>query len=244
MQVNESIKDLEITSSLLHQPSFFQKSITKKISYWAISAVFFATSAYTACNWAHKTKILDIAMLVNGLSVTVICALLFPSKVLQFINRKTAHWCYESLFLVTQIFLNLIPKKLKRPIGSAFNWVYGAMEGKDMLHLVNLTQSELSLSSIPPGEKDLLKMIGCTTQNIKGRNVTMLAFFATGLALSILDFSWLKDKYQNYDDFGKLGIYQDIFAMLTFIPMSIIITGHLCDRKRVLEKEYFDSILE
>ncbi|MBA3238220.1 MAG: hypothetical protein H0T62_07745 [Parachlamydiaceae bacterium] len=242
-EISNFNKDLEVTSPLLEHFSCIHHPMTKKVSLCAIAISFFGISTVIASNWAYKTKVLDAAMLVNGLSVAAICALLLPPDILKSINAKTTHWSYESLFLVTQIFINLVPKKAKGTIGSLFSWVFGGMEGKDILHIMT-THAELPLSSLAPEEKDLMKMVGFSTQNIKGRNVSMLALLITGIALSILDFVWLKAKYQEYDDFGKLGVYQDFFAILTFIPLAVLSTGYLCDRKRILEKEYYNSMLE
>lgn len=236
----------EVSSLIPEQSASLNKSTIKKVAGYTTASALFATSAVTGCLWGYNTKVLDLSMFANGISVTAICILALSSNpaLRKFLSETSANWCYEFLFFATQIFLNLIPKQDRGIAGSVFSWIYGAMESKDILNHVNLTQADLPLSCMPPKKKDLLLTLGYTTRNTQWRNGTMATLFSVGCILTILNFALFKNKYYDFDDYGKLGVYQDLIAMLTSFSASNLVTGYFCDRIRALEKEFFSSIIE
>lgn len=238
-------QEVVVSSSNSDEVGSDQATIKKIVSCMAAGTLFFG-SAVAGYLWGYNTKVLDISMFLNGISVTAICILALSSNpaLREFLSEKSASWSYECLFFATQIFLNAVPKKNRGTAGSVFSWGYGAMEGKDILNHVTHTQGKLPLTCKPPKKKDLLLTFGYTTRDVLWRNGTMGSLFTVGCVLTILNFALFRNKFYDYDDFGKLGVYQDMIAFLTSYSGANLITGYLCDKVRALEKEFHNSIVE
>lgn len=82
-------------------------------------------------------------------------------------------------------------------------------------------------------------MVGFTTRDTSGyAKIKITALLVSALGLTVLNFV-IKDRYANVDDFGKIGLYQDVIAMFSGSVLGGEILARLIDDvKGILEVKY------
>ena len=221
---------------------YCNKEFLCKVSRFAITSVVFGTTSYFGIQELLSLgdiKKISVCVIFNGVSVASAFNLFVPPDVHENVNEFITNWTYETYLAFSQVFLN-VPPLQDRPLYTLpFLWSLGSILEKDGETLLKLKPSDHSLSNVTPQEDDLLKLMGFTTRDTsRNSKIKIVAFLISAVGLTVLNFV-IKDRYENFDDFGKMGLYQDLIAMFSGTVIGgDIITRLIDDRKENMETEY------
>ena len=187
---------------------------------------------------------LTVCALVNGITISNFFHLILGRKKRSRSNAMVSAWAYETILSVSQVFLNVVPENLKKLAALPFIWSLGVFEAKDVLTLISMKQTDLSLSPAAPNNlEELIPTLGFKTRNYStAAKVWILSLVVTSVGLTIFNFI-CKDKLLTINDFGQIGIYQDLIAMFTGSVFGEILARAFDDYKERRERKYAKQLI-
>jgi hypothetical protein len=218
-----------------------------RISVYVLSSTTFAVSTYfftTESLTSRNIKILTVTALVMGGTSATFFETLLSSKNRKKINDFINAWTYEILLGCSQVYLNLAPANLSSLLLLPFIYELGAQKMKDVVALSTMEQSDLPISTEPPSQEEIIKTLGFNTRDYSKGSILWLTGLATaGIALTALNFGYLSDQYQNFGDYGKIGVYQDLIALFTGSIAGNLVSRLFVNYKEKLELRHAGQLL-
>jgi|GEM_PF-2792935 len=257
MNVDQTTTNMQLFSHLESELSYSLPIKEEKTSRFALcnaikvskiallianSALFVSTASVLVREslGSSNVRILTISALLNGASVASFFQLL-PYKSRKKINKLVSAWSYEAFLAGTQLQINLVADEQTQFYHLPFCWALGALRIKDILSLISLKQSDLSLSSTSPDLNALIPTVGFNTRNYSlPAKVWIMVSAITCIGLNV--FNFMSPESRSIGDFGKIGMYQDLIAMLSGSVSGDILARLFDDQKEKMEARHSANI--
>jgi hypothetical protein len=205
------------------------------------TAGVFGTTAYYGISElldSGNMTVLSLCALGNGAATASIGHLLVNPRHRKLISEFISRWSYETVLAFTQLYLNVVPDSKLQLYTLPFTWSLGCLRMKDFFQIGSLTLPQLSLSSAPPSENELLRLLGFTTRDHSSLAKLWLSGQAvTAVGLTVLNFT-AHNHLAEAGDYGKIGIYQDLIAMFAGSVLGDLAARLADDRKEFLETRH------
>ena len=188
---------------------------------------------------------LTLSGFFNGASVSVIghyafslfsCCALSPEVIRKMMSEVVFNWSYETVFALSQVYLNLAPANLTDEYAVLFIEGFGMLLGAAALRLAALKLHEINFTTEVPDEKELFRTCCLTTRNKSRASKVFDGIFVTSaVGLTVLNFV-IRDKYAAAGDFGVIGLYQNLIALFSGTVLGYLLARELDNAKEKLEK--------
>lgn len=217
-----------------------------KIFLYILALGVFATTTYFITQEAlgsRNVRKLSICSLINGGSLSCFFHMALPEKYGKKIRSFISSWSYETLLTFTQVYLNLAPRKEMKLLALPFIWGFGVLEAKDVLSVLSMKKSELSLTNKIPKENELIRALGFSTRSRStGSKIWNYSLAITAIGMTIFNFL-PSNKYIKMGDFGKIGLYQDMIALFSGNIAGNSIAQIMDNKKEKMELKHSRQIL-